>query len=497
MTFCTVFLMGLQLFWNYQSYRSNVRVFKSDINDALDKAVNRLMDIRRDEFSARYKTWLADTSLFDVQGSYLDTLKSTKFILSDKHPIYHNRAPFYIGFDYPDKNLKHITPQARQFFINTFVTNLISRDLQSGSAYYYTQRLGDSLSQAFKNDRMNVKQLELLYQEELAKREIDNAFNLHVSTYSFTNFSTPNEALAGHPYSTRQFKYGFYQPLAGINAYFPNPSLVFIQKMKWVLLSSLLLIAITIFCFTYTVKTMLSQRQLAQLKDDFVNNMTHELKTPVATISIAAEAIQNFDLNKVSVSEYLSIIRYQAGNLTTVIEQILSSMLNGQAVIKLNPKIISLNMILNNCLEQYRPQLLVSNTHLTLHVDETPILVNGDATHLGNVIANLLDNAIKYGTEQPVIGITIYTEQDNAFFKITNDGKGIPKEYQDKVFERFFRVPTGNIHNVKGYGLGLSYVKDIILRHGGQIKVNSETSATAFIIQLPLIKHEISQSITA
>jgi two-component system phosphate regulon sensor histidine kinase PhoR len=492
MTLCTAFLLGLQFYWNYTAYQSSVRVFKSDINDALDKSVNQLMDLRRDEFAAQYKTWLADTNLVVITAHYTDTAEAVKFTIRDKHPNY-DRTPFDIGFSY-NKHITHITPEARSFFINSFIKDVLINDLQTRSAYYYTEQLGNLLSAAFKNDRLNIKTLESLYRQELARRDIRDKFDLKFTKYNLKNWSTPNEPLSGYNYSTRQFKYGFHMPQIGINAYFINPNLIFFQKMKWVLLSSLLLIAITIGCYTYTVKTMLSQKKLAQLKDDFVNNMTHELKTPVATISVAAEAIQDFNLSKVSADEYMSIIRYQAANLTRLIDQILKSMVNDQGIIGLNRELICLTDIVNNCIHQYQPQLQAKNAilHTKLSLD---LYIIGDAVHMGNVVANLLDNAIKYGAESPVINIEAEVIKDWINISVSNQGPGIPAEYRDKVFDRFFRIPSGNTHNVKGYGLGLSYAQDVIQQHGGSLKLTGISKTTTFTIKLPLATHEVGQRI--
>lgn len=496
MAFCTIFLVGLQLYWNYQAFQNSRRVFKSDINNSLDKAVSRLMNKRRDEFTTRYKKWLSDTSLIEITCRYNDTVKSTIFYLKDRYPPYSDRAPFTMGLNDFTQHLNTITPLAKTFFIDHFIKNLLHQDLETGSAYFYTQRLGDSLVQLFNKDKLRLPELISLYKQELAERDIDNSFHLTISKYDRNGFYRDHEMNKdAFIYSTASFKYGFSSPLIAVKALFPNPNMVFLEKMKWILLSSLVLIGITIVCFTYTVKTLLTQKKLTELKNDFVNNMTHELKTPVATITIASEAIQDFGLSKASKDEYLSIIRYQAGNLTKLIDQILKSMLTEQAEIKFNLAPVSWNDIINNCFAQYKPQLRATDADLIVHIKDEPIWIIGDSIHLGNVMANMLDNAIKYSDEKPVIDVRLFEDKENAIFKITNNGIGIPKEYQNKIFDRFFRVPSGDIHNVKGYGLGLTYVKEIIKQHNGKITLTSSRSQTTFTIQIPVAKHEPSPDI--
>jgi two-component system phosphate regulon sensor histidine kinase PhoR len=492
---CTLLVLGLQLYWNYAAYQSNTRVFKSDINGALEKAVIRLMNIRRDEFALQYKKWLNDTSLVTITCKFNDERsKSTIFHLKDTHPPYKGRLPFSVGFQQFKPQLDQITPSAKQYFIEHFVGHSIRDDLKSGSAYYYTQRLGELMVKSFKKDKLDVQQLKKLYKEELSKVGIDNEFQFKFDRDKVQSFSTPNEGLAGRPFSTRQFVYGFHSPMITIHAYFPNPNLVFLQKMKWVLVGSLFLIGVTLFCFAYTVRTMWSQHKLAELKDNFVNNMTHELKTPVATISIAAEAIQDFELTRASADEYLGIIRYQAGALTSLIDQILKSMVNEQAKIIIKREKVNIGEVLTHCIRQYQPQVTLAKACLTTEINVTEFIIIGDRIHIGNVIANLLDNAIKYGGESPRIHIKAASGNGQLIVEVTNGGLGIPAEYRDKVFDRFFRVPSGNLHHVRGYGLGLSYARDIVRQHGGELALQSTSLLTNFTIHLPIAIHESAEN---
>lgn len=497
MTICIGILLGLQMYWTYESYQNNTRIFKSDINSALDKSVSRLMDLRRDEFASQYKKWLLDTSIVSITCRYNPKAKSTVFRIKDAHPADGDTTFFSIGFTQFKKRLDHLDSAAKHYFVDRFVAASIHRDLQSGTVYFYTQHLGDLMEKVYDRDRLNMAQLTSFYQDELLKVGIDNSFQLLLGKDKDKKFSTPNESLGGYQFATRQYYYGFRTPMVTINAYFPNPNLVLLQKMKWLLVSSFLLIGITIACFIFTVKTMLSQSELATMKDTFVNNMTHELKTPVATISIAAEAVQSFNLNASSADEYLSIIRHQAAKLTTLIDQILQSSLDDQAKLSIKHERINFKDVLENCIKQYQPQLQSCHAVFSVCYPDYPIYVSGDEIHLSNLLTNLLDNAIKYGSENPKIELNVQGKGDYMIFEITNDGEGIPLEYQEKVFERFFRVPSGNTHKIKGYGLGLTYADEITRQHGGTIMVKSNQLGTTFIISLPLLTYEIAEDIIA
>jgi two-component system phosphate regulon sensor histidine kinase PhoR len=486
MTICTALLLAIQLYWNDEVYQNNDRIFRSDANDALEESVEKLANLRRDEFAQQYKKWMADTNLIVISCSYDEKSKEMVFSLSDKDRTLKNgRPPSRIAMSDFKQRLDHITPEAKTFFINSFVKNFVYYDLRDAKVYYHTTKLGELLGKAFAEDKLDTIRLGKLYRKALANRSIKEAFQIHTFKYQFNKFDTNNPDSVGKVYFTRQFKYGFGSAIA-LNASFASPKVIYLQKMKWVLLSSLLLIFITLGCFIYTVKTMLSQKKLAVLKDDFVNNMTHELKTPVATISIAAEAIDNFNLDQNTKTEYLAIIRYQATNLTHLIDQILTNLVNHQAIIGLSREKLLLNELLQLVIQQYQPQFLTANMILKLNLSAQEIWVNADPIHLGNTIANLLDNALKYSNEDKQIRIDLLQQDDSAILKITNSGDEIPAAYQSKLFEPFFRVPTGNVHQVKGYGLGLSYVHDIVKQHGGRITVSCTDQLTTFTLQLPL-----------
>ncbi|KQC01055.1 sensor histidine kinase KdpD [Pedobacter sp. Hv1] len=486
MTICTALLLALQLYWNDEVYQNNDRIFRSDVNDALEESVDKLANLRRDEFANQYKKWMADTNLVVISCSYNKKSKEMVFSLSDKDPVLRNaRPPSRIALRDFKQHLDHITPEAKTIFINSFVKNFVYYDLRDAKVYYHTTKLGELLGKAFKDEKLDTIRLGKLYRQALANRGIKELFKFHTFKYEFHKFDTNNPDSVGKVYTTRQFKYGFGNTIA-LNASFANPKLIYLQKMKWILSSSLFLIVITLGCFVYTIKTMLTQKKLTLLKDDFVNNMTHELKTPVATISIAAEAIDHFNLDEKAKTEYISIIRYQAANLTHLIDQILTNLVNQQAIIGLGKKKVLFNELLQLVIQQYQPQFLTSNSTLKLNLSTKEMWINADPIHLGNTIANLLDNALKYGNHQSQITIDLLQQENSAVLKITNIGDEIPTEYLSKIFEPFFRVPTGNVHQVKGYGLGLSYVHDIVKQHGGYIKVTSINQLTTFTLQLPL-----------
>ncbi|MCR8557898.1 HAMP domain-containing histidine kinase [Mucilaginibacter sp. BJC16-A38] len=498
MAFCTTFLLCLQLYWNYKAYQSSVKAFKSESNSALSDAVEHLTNMRRDEFAAKYKTWLADTSMVSITCKVNTTYHSTVFTIADKHQKVAGSKSISFSIDTFKQQLSTINNTTKAFIINHFVKTNVYTQLKLKEVYFVTQNLGDSLNNAYKRDRLNRAQLDSLFKVELLKRDINTPHRFYVTNFSVKKFSEVNKPAKGYSFATLAYNYGFSSSQKAISAWFPDPDLVFFRQMKWLLLSSLILIAITVFCFTYTVKTILRQKKLAELKNDFVNNMTHELKTPVATINIAAEAIQDFNLSKASADEYLGIIRHQAGNLTNLIDQILKNVVSEQENINLNLTKVNTGELIGRVIKDYKPQSAAANISVNYNSSDQHLMAVADEPLLKNAIANLLDNAIKYSGNGAVINVNQSTENSSIIIKVSDNGPGIPQQYQDKVFDRFFRVPSGDIHNMKGYGLGLSYAKSIIERHKGSLTlISKEGSGTEFIISIPLIYHEAGQSSVA
>lgn len=279
------------------------------------------------------------------------------------------------------------------------------------------------------------------------------------------------------------------KPNVTVRAWFPDPNQVYLNRMRWVLLSSLGLIGIVVGCFAYTVQTMRSQEHLANLKNDFVDNMTHELKTPVATIAVAAEALEQFALGPEARADYLSIIRQQTGRLGALIDRILQSVMAEQSSLALAPQLLDLAALLATHLRQLQPRLAEVGSRLVYENPVAPVPVAGDPLHLTNVLATLLDNAFKYGFPASEIRLWCGRRHGAAVVELSNNGPPIPTRYQVRVFEKFFRMPTGNRHDVPGYGLGLHYARTMAERHGGTLTLRSQGTCTTFTLTLPLVPH--------
>ena len=252
-----------------------------------------------------------------------------------------------------------------------------------------------------------------------------------------------------------------------------HDSLTVPRAMGSVLLFSFFTLLILVVAFWQMFKMLKRMRQLDDMKTDFTNNMTHELKTPISVSYAAVDALLNFsDPVNEKQKKYLTIVKDQLIHLTGLVEQILTLAVENRSTFRLRPETISLNELVNSLIEQYK--LKASKpVEFTCSIPEDIELV-ADRTHLYNMLSNLIDNAIKYADKEPCrIEATARQDNHETTISITDNGPGISEANQRQIFDKFFRVPSGNIHNVKGYGLGLYYVKDMMGKHGGTARVES------------------------
>jgi len=261
-----------------------------------------------------------------------------------------------------------------------------------------------------------------------------------------------------------------------------------LREISLQLLFSIFLTSITIGAFLVMYRSIRSQQRLMELKNDFISNVTHELKTPVATVSVALEALRNFQAidNPALTKEYLDIAQNELNRLTMMTDKILKTSIYESHGVSLHKTTVNLETLATEVVDAMRLLLTKQKATVTITKEGHDVTLAGDELHLTNVISNLLDNALKYSGENAIINIHLQETNDKLIFSIRDNGPGIAPEYQKKVFEKFFRVPTGNIHNTKGYGLGLSYVHSVVESHGGKIHVESEPGkGSLFIIVLP------------
>ena len=273
-----------------------------------------------------------------------------------------------------------------------------------------------------------------------------------------------------------------------LSVYFPNQRHYLLSSMWVLLFVSVGFMLALIFSFYYTISTIFQQKKLSQIKNDFISNMTHEFKTPISTISLAVEVLNDKSVEKSQerVSNYVKMIGDENKRLSLLVENILQTAILDKGEFKLKIQSIDIHTLIEQTFTNIELQVENKEGQITSHLDATRHIINADRIHITNILFNLIDNALKYSKENPEIIVSTRNDDEGVFISVKDNGIGISKENQKRIFDTMYRVPTGNIHNVKGFGLGLSYVKAVVIKHGGSIKVESDLGkGSTFTLYLP------------
>ncbi|KJF44704.1 sensor histidine kinase [Draconibacterium sediminis] len=348
-------------------------------------------------------------------------------------------------------------------------------------------------------DRIDTSRLAELLSRAMNQSEIELGYK-----YAVTNATRGREdILVGEPgyhvgKSTKEFSQLLFQNDYGgakpnyLNVYFPDQKGYLFRQTGLTIIPTIILTGLLIAIFAYALMVIMRQKKLSNIKNDFINNMTHELKTPISTISLASQMLQDGSVaNTPSIIEHVAnVINQESKRLGFQVEKVLQMAVFNEGRLKLKFREFDANKMIKTVTANF--ELRVNNKNGTLHTEilADNALIKGDEVHITNVIFNLLDNAMKYSREVPEIWVKTENRKDQFVISVQDNGIGIAKEHHAQIFDRFYRVPTGNVHDVKGFGLGLSYVKKIIDLHNGTIKVESALNkGTKFKIYFPQINN--------
>lgn len=269
---------------------------------------------------------------------------------------------------------------------------------------------------------------------------------------------------------------------------FTNQKRYILSSMWFLLLISVAFMIALIFSFYYTISTIFKQKKLSEIKNDFISNMTHEFKTPISTISLACEVLSDKTVEKSPerVSNYVRMIDDENKRLSLLVENILQTAILDKGQFKLKIQQIDIHTLIEQTITNIKLQVENKEGVIEKYLNATQFIIHADRVHVTNIIFNLIDNALKYSAEKPQIKITTKNDDTGVFISVQDNGIGISKDNQKRIFDTMYRVPTGNIHNVKGFGLGLSYVKAVVEKHEGSISVESELGkGSVFTVFLP------------
>lgn len=463
MIVCILGIISVQGFWLYNAWKIAYGQFGRTINGALGEATSRkgFSDIRH--FLALHPAYrMPDDS----------TPSSSRGDESQGGYFVHHRRPVRGGA--PDSALVQGRGDDQGAADST-------AGAPSLSWYFIQERVA--------HQPYDMAALDTIYREELDERGIRSSFVLdtqHVTKAEFRDSIFRREWRDHTRLQTRWTRVNMGNDIF-VRATFQTPYRYLFGQLFWLLVASLVLLILITGCLIYMMRTILKQKRWSDIKNDFISNMTHELKTPIATVSAAIEALRHFQAidDKTKTLSYLDISQQELKRLTDLVEKVLNISVEESEEMALEKETVNMVDLIEGVILRHRIRT-AKDVEIDFRHDLPDPVIQADRLHFTNAVNNLVDNAIKYSRDKAVIVVTLSGDERQVQLSIRDNGVGIPPYYHELVFDKFFRVPTGDLHNVKGFGLGLSYVKKVIERHGGVIELKSEPSqGSEFIIRLP------------
>lgn len=467
----------------YEGYKPLLNDFlRSQLNKNIDSAamdtINHIMVPSNDSTVQVFKKdGSFDTTLVmnQVDNGSIKGIEYAEQILSDLKSSAAPVSAEETGLPV-DEDVKALMEQMRKEqaeFLQHIYRELIS--VQPITELIDTGKLEENISNALKN------------------RGICTPFQYGISELSENNFVLASPKASLRDLFVSNFKINllqrtFLDTKKNLVLFFPQKKEFLLNTMIWQISSSAFFLILVIVAFFLAIQIIFRQKYLSDMKTDFINNMTHELKTPIATISLAGEMLKDKSIggNDTNRERYAKIIIEENKRLSNHVESVLQIARLEKGEIQLNKSTVDIHQVINNLLNNFQLQVNEKGGKILKKFKATDSLVEIDEMHFSNVISNLLDNALKYNDKIPNIEITTQNEDGRLNITIKDNGVGLSKDDQKKVFEKFYRVQKGNLHDTKGFGLGLSYVKTIVEKHGGSIFVESKLKeGTSFIINIP------------
>ncbi|MFO7722657.1 MAG: HAMP domain-containing sensor histidine kinase [Bacteroidales bacterium] len=518
-------LMAIQAYWIYDAIRIKENHFRQTVNQAVTGAVLRIEQNALLSEKERYhksggsspgNTILSDTSRVlvpepqaeqpvdngaaasrNLQDNYQEIIAQildTSLLIKDSDPGSLPPDPANDGWTERQGPL----PAALE---NDSIIAMISRRLDQQTDFTRTRSHLEDLMEGFAEQRMDTPpdrfldsaEIAAVIREELERSglKLDFVFGVYfpfTSDLFFCDTVLYQQLLLESGFVFNLFPNFNLSKPAYLILYFPDEKHYLFSRLGWVLILSVFLTLVLIWSFYFITRSIYRQKKLGEMKNDFINNMTHEFKTPVSTISLACEALRDQDIDKSpsAVENYLKIIDEENRRLGKLAEQILQTAVIDKGHLYLYFETVSIHQLVGQIIEKYQHAVQQQSGVITTKLLAADPAIRGDRSHLYNMVSNLVDNAIKYSGNRLEIEILTRDTRDSVTISIQDKGVGISKANQKRIFEKLYRVPTGNVHNVKGFGLGLSYVKYIVERHEGTIRVESEPNkGSTFVITMP------------
>jgi two-component system phosphate regulon sensor histidine kinase PhoR len=506
MSIAMAVFIGIQVYWIKSSLQLRETNFKRNVDDAVNAALTTLETI---EYANRANVngsqgLKSDTGL-NINQLPLQLEGFDPDSQGIKMPIKLSSETATIAM--PGKGLIAIDNQDNS--VPGGLPPSISSNLSDGAAqrkqimknHLANQSLGLSVVSDIEK-KISVGLLDTLLKQEFLGKGIHTEYEFGIYSIArnkvvLEKTGRYHEELLFKSFSFQLFSFGALSGRDFLLVYFPHQSEYNMRSLWLTMAVSILLVLVIIAAFSYSVFTIIRQRKLSELKNDFINNMTHEFKTPISTISLACQALSDKDIPRSNemYNDYIKIIGDENYRLGEMAEKILQTAILEKGNLHLRPEAIDMHSLISDAIHKIAIQIEIRDGVISKSLKAEHPLIKADKVHLSNVIFNLLDNANKYSPRKPQILVSTADGENGIYISISDKGMGISKANLKRVFEKLYRVPTGDVHNVKGFGLGLSYVKFIVEKHGGNIIVESEPGkGSTFTMFLPYLVPQQNKS---
>lgn len=491
-----IITIGIQLFWNYKNYQTNKQQLIIDVQTILDKTVDDYYASLAERTTigislvgdAQTDALGEDSELYKILGEIDDTKNEFKNLDSlDINRI--NGLTVFRGRRADSMMSTH--SQKTPIKVTDSFKYKANQKQRNDSIYFENiEKLTTKVLFSITNDTLDLKKVDSLLNVELDRKNINMAQQLNYTPNQpvwaipkkdslNSKKDAKNKAFELHISSTSTF----LPKGSTLELRFNNPKATIIKRsLAGILISTLLILAV-ISCLFYLLKIIKHQKQLAEVKNDLINNITHEFKTPIATIGVALESISNFNGidDKAKTQKYIGMSNEQLSKLNTMVEKLLETATLDSDSLNLNTESANMVELLTSLTNRYKIRFTDKTFNKSFKVNQ--LLANVDLFHFENALNNILDNAVKYGGD--IICVALIPRDNTFEIHISDNGTNLSKANKDKIFEKFYRVPKGNTHDVKGFGIGLYYTKTIVEKHGGEIDIDLSNQLTTFKITLP------------
>jgi two-component system phosphate regulon sensor histidine kinase PhoR len=515
MSLSLIGIILVQVYWFNTSFKNNDEQFRYHVTQVIGNVADKLQKEEAYSFIDKYKKLKDSIGKEPEKSDFLEFGYYQRDSRTNETIIYSNNIiseDFNISSSFFEKktdSLKKLknfsSKRVTEVYYNDNVDNAVVSKKTTPDLKIEKRDKIDILENAqfeifFKDiaavksleERVSKEQLQKLLANELKEYEVKTPFEFGIYSNGLAtkieseNFKFDKKATYSIPVFTDNEGNNRYQLLVS----FPHKQKFLFSELVGITVLSIIFTLIIIIAYTSALNQLIRQRQISEIKTDFINNMTHEFKTPIATINLALDAIKNPKVidDKEKIYRYLQMIRDENKRMHAQVENVLRISKLEKKELEIIKEAYNIHDVIELAIEHVNLIILDRNGSITTHfaANRTTVLIN--EVHFTNVIVNVLDNAIKYSLSEPKIDIYTENIKDFVIIRIKDQGVGMSKVAQKRIFEKFYREHTGDLHNVKGHGLGLSYVKRIVEDHNGEIFVESEKGkGSTFIIKIPLI----------